>query len=253
MLIEGSGLAARRSVLSFNEGTTEREGLGDTVDGRMGRPCTGDDQGSEVEHAPQQGLIDLNALHLVDVDLDDLGDPVALGVFLKIDAGGDAEPTDRDLGLREVTAETIAVASVDEDERVAAFAPLFAQVREGLMSELRGELGALRGRVGDAPTREAVRRDDLVSAGADRRVDAQVVADMQLVGNRLGLVEESPHSIVPGRAGGAFKSSWGLAVTGGLAPNQRPMIARLGIKALVAGSLSNLMSAALAGLFLGLQ
>jgi len=43
-----------------------------------------------------------------------------------------------------------------------------------------------------------------------------------------------------------------MAVTGGLAPNQRPMIAKLGIRALVAGSLSNLMSGALAGLFLGL-
>jgi concentrative nucleoside transporter, CNT family len=43
-----------------------------------------------------------------------------------------------------------------------------------------------------------------------------------------------------------------MAVTGGLAPNQRPMIAKLGMKALAAGSLSNLMSAALAGLFLGL-
>ncbi len=43
-----------------------------------------------------------------------------------------------------------------------------------------------------------------------------------------------------------------MAVTGGLAPNQRPMIAKLGIKALIAGSLSNLMSAALAGLFLSL-
>ena len=43
-----------------------------------------------------------------------------------------------------------------------------------------------------------------------------------------------------------------MAVTGGLAPNQRPVIARLGVKALVAGSLSNLMSGALAGLFLGL-
>ncbi len=43
-----------------------------------------------------------------------------------------------------------------------------------------------------------------------------------------------------------------MAVTGGLAPNQRPMIAKLGLKALVAGSLSNLMSAALAGLFLSL-
>ena len=41
-----------------------------------------------------------------------------------------------------------------------------------------------------------------------------------------------------------------MAVTGGLAPNQRPVIARLGMKVLAAGSLSNLMSAALAGLFL---
>lgn len=43
-----------------------------------------------------------------------------------------------------------------------------------------------------------------------------------------------------------------MAVTGGLASNQRPLIARLGMKALAAGSLSNLMSAALAGLFLSL-
>jgi CNT family concentrative nucleoside transporter len=41
-----------------------------------------------------------------------------------------------------------------------------------------------------------------------------------------------------------------MAVTGGLAPNQRPVIARLGIRALVAGSLANLMSGALAGLML---
>lgn len=41
-----------------------------------------------------------------------------------------------------------------------------------------------------------------------------------------------------------------LAVTGGLAPNQRPVIAKLGLKALAAGSLANLMSAALAGLLL---
>ncbi len=41
-----------------------------------------------------------------------------------------------------------------------------------------------------------------------------------------------------------------MAVTGSLAPNQRPVIARLGIRALIAGSLANLMSAALAGLLL---
>lgn len=42
-----------------------------------------------------------------------------------------------------------------------------------------------------------------------------------------------------------------LAVTGGLAPGQRPTIARLGIRALIAGSLANLMSAALAGMLVG--
>jgi concentrative nucleoside transporter, CNT family len=42
-----------------------------------------------------------------------------------------------------------------------------------------------------------------------------------------------------------------LAVTGSLAPNQRPVIAKLGLKALIAGSLANLMSAALAGLLVG--
>ena len=41
-----------------------------------------------------------------------------------------------------------------------------------------------------------------------------------------------------------------MAVAGGLAPNQRPVIARLGLRALTAGALSNLMSAALAGLML---
>ncbi len=41
-----------------------------------------------------------------------------------------------------------------------------------------------------------------------------------------------------------------MAVTGGLAPTQRPMIAKLGLKALAAGSLANLMSAALAGLLI---
>jgi CNT family concentrative nucleoside transporter len=39
-----------------------------------------------------------------------------------------------------------------------------------------------------------------------------------------------------------------MAVTGNLAPNQRPMIAKLGLRALLAGSLANLMSAALAGI-----
>lgn len=41
-----------------------------------------------------------------------------------------------------------------------------------------------------------------------------------------------------------------MAVTGSLAPTQRPVIARLGIRALLAASLAKLMSAALAGLMI---
>lgn len=41
-----------------------------------------------------------------------------------------------------------------------------------------------------------------------------------------------------------------MASAGSLAPNQRPVIARLGLRALLAGTLANLMSAALAGLLL---
>jgi concentrative nucleoside transporter, CNT family len=41
-----------------------------------------------------------------------------------------------------------------------------------------------------------------------------------------------------------------MAVTGSLAPNQRATIAKLGLKALAAGSLANLMSAALAGMLI---
>lgn len=67
----------------------------------------------------------------------------------------------------------------------------------------------------------------------------------------------SPHSLVIttiALCGFANFSSIAIqmAVTGGLAPTQRPMIARLGIRALAAGSLANLMSAALASLFLAL-
>jgi CNT family concentrative nucleoside transporter len=43
-----------------------------------------------------------------------------------------------------------------------------------------------------------------------------------------------------------------LGVLGGLIPEKRPVLARFGVKAVLAGSLSNLMSAALAGLMLSL-
>ncbi|MCH7629215.1 MULTISPECIES: NupC/NupG family nucleoside CNT transporter [Novosphingobium] len=72
------------------------------------------------------------------------------------------------------------------------------------------------------------------------------------LGNAQGL---SPHTVAIvtfALCGFANFSSIAIqmAVTGGLAPNQRPVIAKLGLRALVAGALSNLMSAALAGLFL---
>lgn len=67
-----------------------------------------------------------------------------------------------------------------------------------------------------------------------------------------GLTERSRAIVTFALCGFANFSSIAIqmAVTGGLAPNQRPVIARLGLRALAAGSLANLMSAALAGLFL---
>jgi len=38
-----------------------------------------------------------------------------------------------------------------------------------------------------------------------------------------------------------------------MAPNRRGDIAKLGVRALIAGTLSNLMSATIAGLFIGLN
>jgi concentrative nucleoside transporter, CNT family len=74
------------------------------------------------------------------------------------------------------------------------------------------------------------------------------------LGQAQGLSERSLAVVTFALCGFANFSSIAiqLAVAGGLAPNQRPVIAKLGLKALAAGSLSNLMSAALAGLFLGL-
>ncbi len=73
------------------------------------------------------------------------------------------------------------------------------------------------------------------------------------VGDSAGALTERSRAIVTfALCGFANFSSIAIqmAVTGGLAPNQRPVIARLGLKALAAGSLANLMSAALASIFL---
>ena len=81
----------------------------------------------------------------------------------------------------------------------------------------------------------------------------EFVAFIEL-GQVAGLTERSKAIVTFALCGFANFSSIAIqmAVTGGLAPNQRPVIARLGLKALAAGSLANLMSAALAGLFLPL-
>jgi CNT family concentrative nucleoside transporter len=72
------------------------------------------------------------------------------------------------------------------------------------------------------------------------------------LGQTQGLSERSTAIITFALCGFANFSSIAIqmAATGSLAPNQRPMIAKLGIKALLAGSLANLLSAALAGLML---
>ncbi|WP_100259684.1 NupC/NupG family nucleoside CNT transporter [Qipengyuania seohaensis] len=81
----------------------------------------------------------------------------------------------------------------------------------------------------------------------------EFVAFIQLGGMDAGMLTDRSRAIVTfALCGFANFSSIAIqmAVTGGLAPNQRPVIAKLGIRALAAGSLANLMSAALAGLFL---
>ena len=72
------------------------------------------------------------------------------------------------------------------------------------------------------------------------------------LGTIQGLSERSTAIITFALCGFANFSSIAIqmAATGSLAPNQRPIIAKLGVKALLAGSLANLLSAALAGLML---
>jgi CNT family concentrative nucleoside transporter len=81
----------------------------------------------------------------------------------------------------------------------------------------------------------------------------EFVAFIDLGAMQAGAISERTRAIVTfALCGFANFSSIAIqmAVTGGLAPNQRPMIAKLGIRALIAGSLANLMSAALAGLLI---
>lgn len=81
----------------------------------------------------------------------------------------------------------------------------------------------------------------------------EFVAFIELGGMEAGVLTDRSRAIITfALCGFANFSSIAIqmAVTGGLAPNQRPVIAKLGLRALAAGSLANLMSAALAGIFL---
>jgi concentrative nucleoside transporter, CNT family len=72
------------------------------------------------------------------------------------------------------------------------------------------------------------------------------------LGQMQGLSERSRATIIFALCGFANFSSIAIqmAATGSLAPNQRPTIAKLGLRAVAAGTLANLMSGALAGLLL---
>ena len=80
----------------------------------------------------------------------------------------------------------------------------------------------------------------------------EVVAFLQLIEAADALSERNRAVVIYALCGFANLSSIAIqmAVIGSLAPSQRSTVARLGLRALVAGALANLMSAALASLFL---
>jgi len=87
-----------------------------------------------------------------------------------------------------------------------------------------------------------------------KMVTNEVVAFLQLIEVAGGLTPRNQAVAIYALCGFANLSSIAIqmAVIGSLAPTQRSTVAKLGLKALVAGALANLMSAALASLFLPL-
>lgn len=61
------GIAAR-TVLRFDECLSKGQGLRNTFQGSVGGPSASDNQSTEVEHAADQGLRDLDALDFGEVD-----------------------------------------------------------------------------------------------------------------------------------------------------------------------------------------
>lgn len=103
-------------------------------------------------------------------------------------------------------------AGIDAAKEAALRAAADAYIKKynGFLKKLRGNLDAL------AKDDQAVAVvDRLTKAASEKRLDDQTRADLLFIGERLGLLEWKPNSIVPGSPGGAMKSSWGLFVTGG--------------------------------------
>ena len=152
---------------------------------------------------------------------------------------------------------------------VAVAATVFAFV--GLVALANGVLGAIGGWFGqpqlsfqlllgyvfapvmyllNVPWSEAVQAGGLFG---EKMVLNEFVAFIHLGTLGKGLSEHTVGVVTFALCGFANFSSIAIqmAVTGNLAPNQRPLIAKFGLRALLAGSLANLMSAAMASLLLG--
>jgi CNT family concentrative nucleoside transporter len=119
---------------------------------------------------------------------------------------------------------------------------------------LEGILGGLFAPVAFAigvPWSEAVAAGGLIG---QKLVLNEFVAFVNLVALEPGLSARSEAVVTFALCGFANFSSIAILIggIGGMAPSRRGDVARLGILAVIGGSLANLMSAALAGLFLGL-
>lgn len=118
---------------------------------------------------------------------------------------------------------------------------------EGILGWVFSPLAFLIG----VPWEEAVAAGGLIG---QKIVLNEFVAFVNFVAMPEGFTERSQAIVTFALCGFANLSSIAILIggLGGMAPSRRGDIARLGMQAVLAGSLANFMSAALAGLFLGL-
>ncbi|MBG7601462.1 MAG: NupC/NupG family nucleoside CNT transporter, partial [Gammaproteobacteria bacterium] len=100
--------------------------------------------------------------------------------------------------------------------------------------------------------------EEAVKAGSflgQKLVVNEFVAYIDFVAVKDSMTEHSQAIITVALCGFANLSSMAILLggLGVMAPSRRPDIARLGLKAVMAGTLSNFMSATLVGLFIGLS